>query len=221
MKDSSTVRVALIDRRSAIRAGIALLLRQEPDIVVTEEADTLDSLHSLSNADVAVFHPRLQYISSSDWQERAGSSGAETLPGIIYFLDDNQRHFIRPLIESGARGVVASSSDISELIRAIRRVHEGESYYCSSCIQTMTQILRPRRSGIALPDELSRRQQELLSLLCSGLEAKQAAVELGLSVKTVEFHRRKLLERIDGRGTADLVLYAIRYGLIPFTVQST
>jgi DNA-binding NarL/FixJ family response regulator len=113
---------------------------------------------------------------------------------------------------AGAAGYVLKASATSELVQAIEAVLRGERYVARAL---PAGIVAPRSvAGATRPGRLTARQREVLQLVAEGRSAKQIAALLRISVKTVEFHKARLMEQLDLRSTAELTRYAVQHGIV-------
>src|SRR5260370_3001254 len=121
--------------------------------------------------------------------------------------------YVLRCLRAGARGYVLKESAEHELIAAIRAVAAGQSFFSPKVKRLLQQehVERMRREGGEDSYELlTEREREIMQLLAEGNSNKEIASRLHLSVYTVETHRKRILEKIDLHGTADLILYAVR-----------
>jgi DNA-binding NarL/FixJ family response regulator len=119
--------------------------------------------------------------------------------------------YVARALAVGAEGYVLKNADAAELEQAIRTVARGGSYLSP---EVARQVASGRVQAGKAGAELTRRQREILQLIAEGSGTRQMAAKLGVSVKTVETHRAKLMERLDIYDVAGLVRYAIRQGLV-------
>jgi DNA-binding NarL/FixJ family response regulator len=122
--------------------------------------------------------------------------------------------FVRAAFEAGASGYVLKQSAATELVKALREVDSGRRYI-SSLIQKRLgpEIPAFLRRPAKLPGDLTSRQREVLQLVAEGRVRKEIAQILGVSVKTVEFHKQKITEKLGIHTDAELTAYAIRHGI--------
>ena len=211
-------RVLLADDHAIVRSGLRLLLEREPDLKVAgEAADGRAAIDWLAReqADVVVMDvgmPGLNGMEATDQITRK-------YPGIgvvILSMHRDETYVLRCL-RAGARGYVLKESAEGELIAAIRSVIRGQSFLSPKVRRVLQaeHVERLRREGRADSYELlTAREREVLQMIAEGNSNKEIAGRLYLSTLTVETHRKKILEKLGMRGTADLILYAVRKGMI-------
>ena len=214
----TVTRVLLADDHAMVRSGLRLLLEREPDLKVAGEAAdgraTLDWL-SRGEADVVVMDVGMPGLNGME----ATGQITRKYPGmavVILSMHRDETYVLRCL-RAGARGYVLKESAESELIAAIRAVRRGQSFFSPKVKRVLQaeHVARLQREGREDSYELlTAREREVLQLIGEGNSNKEIAARLFLSTLTVETHRKKILEKLGLHGTADLILYAVRKGII-------
>ena len=201
------MKILIADDHAVLRAGLRLLLQSQSDMeVVGEAADAESAL-----AEVVRLQPEVVVLDLSmpggglqliaNLKERAPKSRV-----LVLTMHDDASTF-RSALAHGADGFVTKSSADSELLVALRTVHQGRSFFTGA-------VSAAAEAGPDGPrDDLSPREQEVLRLLAAGNTNKEIAQQLSLSVKTVETYRARIGEKSGARSRADLVRYAVRLGL--------
>ena len=128
------------------------------------------------------------------------------------FSDDQ---YVSGMFDAGAHGYVLKSCDFEELARAVRTVMEGKYYISPGIAETVLGGFREnRKQGLpATTPALSDRERQVLQLLSEGLATKAIGIALNLGERTVETHRRQIMEKLNLHSVAELTKYAIRHGL--------
>ncbi|MDP1579119.1 MAG: response regulator transcription factor [Candidatus Didemnitutus sp.] len=133
--------------------------------------------------------------------------------------------YVERMIEVGVKGFLEKQTSAEILIKAIRAIAEGRTFFSPSIAKRLQDNPnRPRdRNGLikASGSRLTSRESEVLQLVAEGLANKQVAAELGISIKTVEKHRQHLMDKLNIHDTASLTRYAIARGVIESSVQVT
>lgn len=211
-------RVLLADDHAILRSGLRLLLEREPDLAVVGEAgDGRAALEWLSRepADVAVMDvgmPGLNGIEATAQITRQYPKMA-----VIMLSMHSDETYVLRCLRAGARGYILKESAEHELIAAIRAVMAGKSYFSPKVKRMLQQdhVARLQRSGAEDRFEsLTGREREVLQLIAEGNSNKEVAARLFLSVYTVETHRKNILEKLQLHSPADLILYAVRKGMV-------
>lgn len=120
--------------------------------------------------------------------------------------------FIKNLIQCSVDGILFKSIDSTKIAEAIRRVLDGETYYCPYAEHVRAQM---KRSDEGWREELTLRELDVLKRISEGKNTQEIAQELCVSTNTVDTHRRHLMDKLDARNVADLIMTAISKGIIP------
>jgi len=208
--DKKTVRVVLADDHDLVRSGIKALLSMVKGVEVVAEARDGHELVQLAEGlepDVVmtdISMPGMDGIAAIA-QLHVSRPRIKLLVLSMYDTVD----FVKRAVANGACGYLMKDAPPFELEQAIRSVMATGSYYSPSIAQRLLQPSEPTVS-----DELTDRQIEILKLIAQGKASKEIAYELGLSPKTVDVHRARIMERLQINDIASLTLYAVRKGLI-------
>lgn len=210
--------ILLADDHRIFRAGLRPLLAAQPDLSVVGEAD--DGLAALALArelrpDVAVLDITMPGLNGLEVTRRLAAE-VPSVRVIILSMHSDRRYVLEAL-RAGARGYLLKDSGFEELLVAVRAVRDGGVHLGAAVgeqvIRDYVDAARGDAGGaFAL---LSGREREVLQLLAEGLATKEVADRLALSVKTVESHRKSLMDKLDIHSIAELTKYAIREGLTP------
>jgi DNA-binding NarL/FixJ family response regulator len=147
-----------------------------------------------------------------------GASAARELarvaPGIrtVVLTAHRGEEQVLAALEAGIKGYVLKTEAMADLVRALREVARGHTYLSPGISETVVDAWLRRRDRPT--DPLTPREREVLQLIAEGRTTKEVARILGMSVKTAEFHRARLMEKLDIHETASLVRYAIRKGIV-------
>ena len=205
---SNKISVLLVDDHSLVRRGFRRILEDAPDIEVVGEAS--DGAEAVKLA--AQLRPRLIVMdcalpgmSGLDATRRILSKLPET--AILMLSMHSEETWVHQALDAGARGYILKSAVDMELVTAIRRVAEGEVVLDPQVSRTTT-LKGERNSGLTV------RELEVLKLIVAGKSNKEIAADLDLSANTVAVHRANIMDALGIHKTADLVVYAIRAGLV-------
>ena len=212
------LRVMLADDHTLIRAGLRLVVAQEPDFTVVGEAENGRQAVAMAESlapDVAVLDigmPELNGIEAC-LQIRERRSETEV---VMLSMHSDEGYVLRSL-KAGARAYLLKDSAEADLARAIRAASEGKSFFSPSVGKVLLEdyMRKLQRTGAEDSYELlSPREREVLQLVAEGKSSKEIANLLNLSVYTVETHRAKVMQKLNLRGVPELILYAVRKGII-------
>jgi len=201
------VRVLLVDDHTVVRRGLRRILESTHEIEVVGEVGDGDKAVAETASlvpDVVVMDVGLPGMNGIEATRQILTKVPKTHVLMLSMYADEQ--YIRQSAAAGAKGYLLKDADDQDLVSAVLAVCRGESHF-SSALATAAAI------GECPPDVLSPREREVLARVCAGCTNREVAGELGLSVSTVETHRKHIIEKLDLHSTAELVRYAIRHGL--------
>lgn len=204
--------VLIVDDHPLIRQGMRSLLEKHGFTVVGEAADGREAtqLAQELEPDVAVLDLAMPLLNGLDAAREITRTSRRTKTILVTIHTADQ--YVLEALRAGVRGYVLKSQATAELVQAIQEVIRGGRYLSPGISEAVVQAYLAKTD---LPsDPLSSREREVLQLIAEGKTTKVIAGLLGVSVKTVESHRTRLMEKLDIRQTAGLVRYAIRRGLI-------
>ena len=205
------ISVLLVDDHVLVRRGFRRLLEDAPDIQVAGEAGNGTEAVAMARAlrpQVIVMDCALPGISGLEAMRRILAKNRNI--AILMLSMHSEETLVRQAMEAGARGYVLKNAVDLELVTAIRRVANGET------------VLDPQVERIANlkgePEQgLTTRELEILQLIVEGKSNKEIAAQLNLSANTVAVHRANIMDELGIHKTAELVVYAIRNGLVNIT----
>lgn len=205
-------RVLLADDHQLVREGLRALLERAGHAVVGEAADGREAcrLARKLQPDIALLDLSMPLLNGLDAAReiQRGSPRTRTILLTMY----TERPFVLQAMQAGARGYVLKSQAAEDLIRAIRDVLRGAAYLSPGVAGLLVDAyLQGEGDG---DDPLTTREREVLQLVGEGRTTKAIAGVLGISFKTAESHRSRIMKKLDIHETAGLVRYAIRRGLV-------
>jgi DNA-binding NarL/FixJ family response regulator len=202
------ISVMLVDDHSLVRRGFRRMLEDEEDIRVVGEASDGEEAVKLARSlkpQVIVMDCALPGINGLQATRKILQLLPETL--VLMLTMHTEETWVRQAMEAGARGYVLKNAMDLELSSAIRRLVKGETVVDRQLAKQ--QALKGERNAGLTPREV-----EILQLICDGKSNKEIANELDLSVNTVAVHRANIMDALGIHKTAELVVYAIRNGLV-------
>ncbi len=212
-----TINTMLVDDHKIIRDGLRTLIEKEPGIEVIAEAES--GMDAVTKAKDLLPHVVIMDISLPDM---SGIDATRIIlkenPSlkVIALSMYSDRFFVSGMFDAGASGYLLKDCAFEELVSAILTVMAGKIYVSSnikgfSLDKPTGKVLTPGSSGLSL---LTNREREVLQLVAEGLSSRAVAARLGISVKTVEAHRRHIMDKLEVGSISELVKYAIRQGII-------
>ncbi len=212
------IRVLLADDHTVIRTGLRLVLEQEPDLVVVGEAadgrQAVELADSLS-PDVVVMDLGMPNLNGIEASRRITESHPKI--GIVVLSMHSDETYVLRALKAGARGYLLKDSASEDLVRAVRAVSERKSYFSPAVGKMLLEdyMRKLQRSGAEDSYELlTPREREILQLIAEGKSNKEIAYQLNLSLYTVETHRAHIMQKLNLQSVPELVLYAVRRGII-------
>jgi len=206
------IQVLLADDHHIVREGLKSLLEKEGFRIVGEAADGREAvrLAAISHPDVAVLDLSMPSMNGLDAAREIIRSEPKTKA--ILLTVHTEDPYVLEALRAGVTGYVLKSQAPADLVQAIRETARGSIYLSPGVSRIVVDAYRGKTD---LPsDPLTPREREVLQLVAEGKSTKQVAGILGVSVKTAESHRSRIMEKLDIHETATLVRYAIRRGLI-------
>jgi two-component system response regulator NreC len=213
----AAIRILIADGHKIIRDGLKALVEKEPGMEVAAEAESGRETIRLAQEhrpNVVVLEVIMPDMSGMEVTRKVKEETPDVR--IIALSTHSDRRLVLGMFEAGASGYVLKTRDFEELATAIRQVAKGNTYICSRMANVLVKSYRNKTSGFsqAAIAILSPREYEVLQLLIEGVKAREIAVRLNVSVKTVETDRRKILDKLNLHSLAELTKYAIREGFI-------
>ena len=210
----SHIRVLLADDHGLIRKGVRSVIAQDPGIMIAGEASDGSEAVRLADElspDVVLMDVAMPGLNGLD--AAALITRKEKRVGVIVLTMYSDEEYLVRALSAGVRGYLLKDSAEPDLLRAVRAVAAGHTFF-SPAISDMLfddYVLRLQRREVQDSyDLLTDREKQVLQLLAEGKTNKEVAVELSLGVSTVETHRMNLMKKLGLRNTAELVLYAVR-----------
>ncbi len=204
------VRLILADDHVLVRQGLKSLLETEGFVIAAEAADGREAvrLARTENPDVAVLDISMPHFNGLS--AALELSHAAPRVRLIVLTQHDEPQYVSEALRCGVRGYVLKNQAARDLVHAIRSVCRGEVYLSPGVASAIAETYSAAKAEAAA---LSVRERQVLQLIAEGDSTKRIAVRLGISAKTVESHRTKLMQKLDIHDTATLVRYAIRRGL--------
>jgi two-component system response regulator NreC len=212
------ISILLGDDHTLLRCGLRLLLEQQNDLVVVAEAEDGRKAVALAaswNPDVAVLDVGMPNLNGIEAAKQITARDGKTAV-VILSMHHDESYILRAL-KAGARSYLLKDSAQSDLVAAIRAVAQGKSFFSPAVSKILLEdyVRKLKRSGAEDSyDLLTPREREILQLVAEGKSNKDIAGALNLSVYTVETHRANLMEKLNLRSVPDLILYAVRKGVV-------
>ena len=211
---SSVTRILIVDDHPIVRQGLVMFITQEPDLQICGEAENIQqALEAVAilRPDLAIIDLSLHGDSGFDLVKTLKTEYPEILTLVVSMHDESL--YAERVLRLGARGYITKQEAPDMILRAIRRVLQGEIYLSE---KMHTRILERAIGGAANPDttprtQLSKREFEVFHLIGRGYSTRHIAEVLYVSTKTVEAHRARIITKLGLKNSADLLLYAVQW----------
>jgi two-component system nitrate/nitrite response regulator NarL len=219
MKNESKnkIRIMLADDHPIVRNGIKDALSKQKNIeVVAEASNGAQVLRKAKELlpDIVLMDISMPGMGGLEATQRLRSA-APTVKVLVFTMHDN-KEYVLEIIRSGASGYVLKDTSTLELVRAIETVYRGGTFFSSKVSKLLLdQYIKKVSTGVETsPEELSKREAEILVLVAGGKSNKEIANQLKISIRTCEAHREKIMKKLNLHSVAELTQYAISKGLI-------
>jgi two-component system invasion response regulator UvrY len=209
------IKVLLADDHSIVRAGLRRLIEESGDMeVIAEAADGREALRSVEKEmpDVAVVDISMPGLDGLEVISRLNALHP-TLPVLVLTMHEEGQYVVRA-IEAGAMGYITKQSAPEQLVNAIRKVLGGSRYLTDEAAEALALRIAKGKQGQTVLDALSMRELQVLRRLAMGNTNREIASMYGISIKTVDTYRSRLLKKLDLRNNAELSRFAIQNRLI-------
>ena len=208
------IRVLIADDHAIVREGLKQIVLSDSEISVAGEAATGDeAILKIRNGEFDVIVLDLSLPDRSGFDVLSRIKAAKPDLSILVLSMEREEEFAVRCLHAGASGYLEKRSAPDQLVSAIKSLARGKKYLSSELSEHLAWELD--RPGAERPhDLLSKREFEIFLSIAAGRPVSQIAEDLGLSVKTVNNHRARILKKLGMKNTAELVRYAIRHQLI-------
>ena len=214
---SNAIRVVLVEGRKLLREGLCALLERHEDVKVVGEVDESRSVTKLVGAlavDVVVLNVIPAQVGGIELARAIRKSCPDVR--IVALTMEPTPHLLRDLLNIGVHGCLTKQSSALELVEAIRTVMADTTYLSPSLVDLVASGDGHASPPPSIPTRpLAPREREILQRIAGGETTKEIARALGVGTKTVETHRRRMMQKLNKHSVAELTKYAVREGLTP------
>jgi len=213
------IKVLLVDDHSIIRNGIKLMLKKNTTIKVVAEANSgveaIDYLEkNAQDIDVVLMDIDMPGLNGIDTTKVITKEYKNI--NVLALSMHIEEKYIKEMLDAGAAGYILKQASIEELNQDVENVAQGKKYFSNEVSTTMINALMHNGKGNEkdVINVLSAREKEVLSLIALGKTNKEVGEKLFISARTVESHRRKIMEKLELNNTAELIRYAIENNMM-------
>ncbi len=210
----SKIKILIADDHAMLREGIRALLSLQKDIEVVGEAeDGKEAVEKvdLLKPDVVILDIAMPGMDGLEAARRIKKKN--TAAKILILTQHDNKEYVLSAIKAGMAGFVPKRALASELVSAIRSVYQGNPFLYPSAATALIEDYR-EHATVETDDRLTARQREILKLIAEGNTSKVIGQKLNISLKTVQGHRAKIMEKLVIHNRTDLIKYAMQKGLI-------
>lgn len=213
----SKIRLILVDDHQIVRAGLRMLFSAEPEVEIIGEANSGEEAVAMAEAlrpDVVLMDLAMPGIGGAEATRRIKAAQPQVAVLALTMHEDEEYFF--EMLAAGASGYVPKRAAPDDLMSAIRIVNQGDVYIYPSLARLLVKDFIHRSEAVA-PDareELTAREQEVLTFIAEGNTNREIAEALVISIKTVDRHRENIMRKLQLHNRVELVKYAIEKGLI-------
>ncbi len=216
-----TIKILLADDHKIIRDGLKSLIDNEPGMGVAAEARNGREAVKLAASlkpDIIIMDISMPDLNGIEATRQILSDNS--LNKVIAFSMHSDKRFVVEMLRAGAMAYLLKDSAFEELVRAIKAVADGQIYLSPRITGTVIKdyMNQLNSSDVSESVSLTSREREVLQLIAEGQTTKQIASQLHVSVKTVETHRRQIMDKLKIHSIAELTKFAIREGLTTLEV---
>lgn len=216
MKQTPPIRIVLADDHEIFRDGFKVMLRKQNEVELIGEASNGEELLEVVDRlrpDVVITDIKMPQMDGIEATKKLIVLHPRT--GIIALSMFDEEGLIVEMLEAGAQGYLLKNAHKHEILDAIRTVHNNQTYYCSGTSVKLARLIG--NSGFdpfihkQKPIEFNERELQMIRLICEEKTNREIADTLFLSIRTIEGYRDKILEKINAKNAAGIVVYAIKH----------
>lgn len=214
------IKVLLADDHKIFRDGLRTLIEKEGMEVVGEVENGRKTLKLAEKLmpDLIIMDVSMPDMNGIEATRKIKAEMTDVK--VIALSMHSDRRFVLGMLEAGASGYLLKDCAFGELASAINQVVKGNTYLSPKIADVVVKGYLNKTSDASVPGRsiLTSREREILQLIAEGFTAKEIAAHVFLSIKTIETHRRNIMQKLNMRSTADLTKYAIREGLVSLDI---
>ena len=213
----AALRILLADDHTVVRQGLRKVLEERPEWqVVAEAGDGRDAVRLVEQhkPDVAVLDVAMPLLNGIEATRQITKRVPQTKVLVLSMYPDEA--YVTQMLKAGATGYLLKDSADVDLLEAVQAVSQGKSFFSPAVARLMSDDYARQRGENAVDryESLSEREREIFQLVAEGRTNNEMAALLFISPSTVETHRARIMEKLDLHSAAEIVLYAVRRGVV-------
>lgn len=210
-----SIKILIADDHTIIRNGLKLMLDKNSKFKIVGDVNSgsaaIDFIEKNSNqVDIVLMDIDMPGMNGIEATKILTSKHPHIK--VLALTMHKEEKFINDMINAGALSYILKETDIPELVQAIENTAQGKKYYSNEVSMSLINALM--KKGTDNGHDLSKRELDVLKLIASGMTNKEAGEKLFISARTVESHRRNILDKLDFKNTSEMIRYAIENDLI-------
>jgi DNA-binding NarL/FixJ family response regulator len=206
------VRIVLVDDHVLVRQGLKSLIERDGFQIVGEASDGQEALRQVELLQPGIVVMDISMPSFNGLNAALEMQHSFPKTKIILLTQHDEDQYVSEALETGVKGYVLKSQAATDLLQAIKQVSHGQVYLSPGVSQAVMESYHSKSDKPRT--RLTLREKQVLQLIAEGKSTRDIASVLGISVKTAESHRTRLMQKLDIHETASLVLYAVRTGIV-------
>lgn len=206
-------KIILADPQFVTRTGIKMVLSQNIEFQIVSEVKDSDELLK----EVKAKQPHVIIIDYMGYFQIDDLIKVKTLSpktNIMVISSDHDKNNIYKVLDCGIKNFITKECDSEEIIQAVRATAKGEKFFCAKVVDIILEKHFNIKNEHCEPSQLSQRETEIVQLIAEGLTGREIAQRLFLSHHTISTHRKNILKKLHVNSTSELILYAIRFGIV-------
>ncbi len=208
------IKLILVDDHELVLKGLKSILVQEKDMEVVAEArngmEALDLLDR-TDADMIVTDLKMPHMSGIELTRHVKQHYPQLKVLVLTLFND--REYVNAILEAEAEGYLLKNVEQAELLHAIRHIMNHGTYYSQEIVSILTSELKGRHHKSDTVHELSKRELEIIGLICQEYSSTEIAEKLFISKSTVDVHRKNILQKTEAKNLVGLIRFAIQHGI--------
>lgn len=212
------IRLVVADDHELFLDGLCLMLGKSPDIKVIANASNgkeLCELAATEHPDIILSDIKMPLMDGVEAARKIIQANPSAKIIALSMFDED--HLVIDMLEAGAKGYLLKNAGKAEILEAIHAVHNGNTYYCRQTTNKLAGMIAKSKYNPYKKKEavvFTDKETEIIRYICMQLTAQEMADKLFLSRRTIEGYRLKILEKMDVKNTAGVVVYALKHGLV-------
>lgn len=209
------IKIILVDDHQMFRDGLKFVLKQIPEFEIIGTAANGQEYLNLLEAglpDIVIMDIGMPVMDGIEATQKT----TEKYPGIrvIALSMFSDQEYYHKMVAAGVKGFLIKEAGIDELEKAIKTIHQGNVYFSQELLRNIIITISNPKVTARDPFQLTRREEEVLQMICKGYTTKEISDLLFISQKTVEGHKTNLLSKTSSKNTLNLMLYALKNKLV-------